>query len=330
MNKMRFAGIMIVALLINQKLQAQGSMVDLIKGGKEDANFLLSGYTAPFIKSFGSGLNQGWYNTGDTHNLGGFDLTTSVALISIPTSDKIFSFNNTDLIDIQLDGTTSGQGEIPTFFGDSNPTNKTFSFKDPAIPGTFPDPSGVDVPITKVPVPIANIGIGLPKGIEINIRYLPKMNLGKYGELGLMGLGIKHNIKQYIPVMKSLPFSLSAFVGVTKFNSSIILDQLLDQKVNFNLWSTTAQLLVSKKLSVLTIYGGVGYDITKGNLTLKGSYDLGDGNLPIKDPVDSNQTANSFRGTAGLRLKFGPITLHGDYTLKKYSAITAGFGISVR
>ncbi|MFZ6000938.1 MAG: DUF6588 family protein [Bacteroidota bacterium] len=36
------------------------------------------------------------------------------------------------------------------------------------------------------------------------------------------------------------------------------------------------------------------------------------------------------RASAGLRLKLAVFTFHGDYTLQKYSTITAGFGISVR
>jgi hypothetical protein len=154
------------------------------------------------------------------------------------------------------------------------------------------------------------------------------LDLGETGSLGLWGVGIKHNIKQHIPGLKVLPFSMSIFAGYTKFNSKIDLEQSQNQVANFDVKSTTIQLLVSKKLAVLTVYGGFGYDITNGSLNLTGSYNTGTGT--VQDPVDFSTKHNSARFTGGLRLKLGPITLHGDYTLAKYSAITAGFGISVR
>ena len=93
--------------------------------------------------------------------------------------------------------------------------------------------------------------------------------------------------------------------------------------------------MISKKLSVLTLYGGIGYNIAKSNLALKGTYDLDDdgiaGNDPNeKDPVDLKFAASGVRATAGFRLKLAILTLHADYTAQKYSAFSAGIGLSVR
>ena len=329
MKKLTLPGILIT--LVIPSVFGQG-MEELIKGGSQDANYLIQGYTTPFIRAFGTGLNQGWYNTADTHKFPGFDLTVSVSLIGVPSSDKNFTVDNTKLSTIELDQTTNGKGDIPTFFGSTSPTNKTFSFRD-ATPGSFDVPAGIyDLPIARVPVPILNLGFGLPKGIELVGRFVPNLNLGDVGTLGLWGIGVKHDVKQYIPGLKLLPFSMSIFAGYTSFKSEVTIDDSQDQFANFEIKSTTLQLLASKKIAVLTIYGGVGYDLTKGDLAIKGTYDI-DGNAgsqELTDPVDFSAKHNSARITAGLRLKLGPITLHGDYTQAKYSAITAGFGISVR
>ena len=177
-----------------------------------------------------------------------------------------------------------------------------------------------------------NLGIGLPKGIDLKIRYIPNVGLSDEMEIGLFGVGIMHDIKQYIPGVKKLPFDLAAFVGYTKFKTKVTLDFAQNQSSEFDVSATTIQALISKKLAVLTVYGGVGYDISKGKLAVKGSYDIdGSGTgAPIVNPIDISVSSNSPRVTAGMRLKLGPITFHGEYTLQKYSAITAGFGISVR
>jgi hypothetical protein len=69
-------------------------------------------------------------------------------------------------------------------------------------------------------------------------------------------------------------------------------------------------------------------------LGVKGNYDFnddGDGNdTGEKDPFALSVASNGPRLTGGIRLKFGPIALHGDYTLAKYKSASVGFGINVR
>ena len=52
---------------------------DINQAGK-----LIEAYFTPMTKSFGLGLNNGWYNTAKPHSLGGFDLT-----ITLNTDGKI-------------------------------------------------------------------------------------------------------------------------------------------------------------------------------------------------------------------------------------------------
>src|SRR5688500_2603343 len=97
--------------------------------------------------------------------------------------------------------------------------------------------------------------------------------------------------------------------------------------------ATTVQGVISKKFSVITFYGGLGYNIANSNLAMKGSYDINDDGVigaNESDPLDLKFSASGFRTTAGFRLKLAVITLHADYTLQKYKALTVGLGISVR
>ena len=329
MKKIRIIGLMIILSLTFNHVFGQGDMENLIKGSISDANYLVKGYTAPVFKALGSGLNQGWYNTAQNHKFPGADLTISVAMIGVPSSDKVFKVDNNTLQQITLTSPTNL--EVPTIFGKDVPPSTYSLDADGTGNTTFSGPPGFDLPISRVPIPVANLGIGLPKGFDLKIRFIPNINLQDDLELGLFGIGVMHDIKQYIPGIKTLPFDLAAFVGYTKFKSKVTLDAATNQTSEFDVSATTIQVLISKKMAVLTVYGGLGYDISKGGLAMKGAYDFDDdGTTDATNPIDFSVTTNSPRVTAGLRLKLGPITFHGDYTLQKYSAITAGFGISVR
>jgi len=104
-----------------------------------------------------------------------------------------------------------------------------------------------------------------------------------------------------------------------------------NQRATFESSAITVQGLISKKISVLTFYGGVGYNIANTKIALLGDYDLDeDGTTDATDPVSIKADANGFRTTVGMRLKLAVFTLHGDYTLQKYNTLTVGFGINVR
>lgn len=327
MKKLRIIGLFL--LIVAASVAHAQDIENLIKGSAADANYLVKGYTAPFISAFGSGLNQGWYNTAAPHKFPGADVTLSVSMIGIPSSDKEFYVDNSKMTEIQLEG---GSGNVPTMFGSDNATGQQYGFKNPLNTEKFEVPSGIGFPIPKVPVPIAHLGIGLPKGFDVKVRFIPSIGLGDDLSIKMFGIGVMHDIKQWIPGLKNLPFSLSGFVGYTKFQTSITLDEAAGQSSEFDINATTIQALISKKLAVLTVYGGVGYDIASGNFGVLGTYDLDGsaGNASITDPIDFSVSNSSPRATIGARLKLGPLTFHGDYTARKNSAITAGIGLSVR
>lgn len=317
---------------------AQDDLDQLLKGGKADANKLIEGYTSPFLKVFGYGLNQGWYNTAKNHKTLGIDLTVSVSAVYVPNSDLFYTVNNSQLTTVKLENTgtapvsATGSGNVPTLFG--SPTTPTYRIVNGNA--AFQGPGGSidlkkELGVQALPVPIANLGIGLPKGIDLKFRFVPQIDFGD-GKFKLFGVGVMHDIKQYIPGVKSLPFDLAAFVGYTNMKLTVDLDAANpDQQGVFETSATTIQGLISKKVSVLTVYGGLGYNIANTKLGIKGAFDMdSNGSKETIDPVSVKADANGPRMTAGMRLKLAVFTFHGDYTIQKYSALTVGFGIAVR
>jgi hypothetical protein len=184
-------------------------------------------------------------------------------------------------------------------------------------------------------MPVAHLGIGLPKGTDLKIRFVPTIDLNGEGEFKLFGLGVMHDIKQWIPGLKLMPFDLSGFVGYTRMVLTLNHEQesMPDANAHSDLTmsATTVQGVISKKFSVITFYGGLGYNISKSKIAVKGTYDVDeDGQGDIVNPVNLKFGASGPRVTAGFRLKLAVLTLHADYTLQKYSALTAGVGIAVR
>jgi hypothetical protein len=331
--------IYLFALLTFTGAYAQDDLGDLIKGSVTDANILLEGYVGPAMRTLGSGLNQGWYNTAKPHQTLGVDLTITTSLMYVPSSDKFYLVDNTKLTDISLveydnkavDPAT-GSANVPTIFGpDKSPT---YEVDGEAVTG----PGGIDLKdaikiADALPVPMYQLGLGLPKGFDIKVRFAPTVKVQDF-QFNLWGIGLLHDVGQYIPAVKALPVDISLFAGYTKMEaeqglSGTVVGQNQKGVLEFN--STTVQALVSKKISVLTLYGGIGYNFSNSNIAMKGTYDMDDDNVAeTTDPVNLDFSTSGFRATGGLRLKFAVFTLHADYTLADYNALTAGFGINVR
>jgi hypothetical protein len=319
---------------------AQEDIDQLISKSLSDGKILIGAYISPVMKSVSAGLNQGWYNTAKAHKIAGIDITVTANAMTIPSSDLLFKPDNLNLQQVELVSSGNPDRQAPTLAGPDITT--TYRLKgETSADATFDGPPGLDlkgnIGNNWIPVPMAHVGIGLPKGTDLKIRYSPTIDLGDEGSVKIFGLGVMHDIKQWIPGIKLLPFDLSGFVGYTKFKLDTKFDGQeidgADQKGVFEMSATTIQGLISKKFSVVTFYGGVGYNIAKSNLAMKGWYDIDDDDNRDTDevnPIDLKFASSGPRATVGMRLKLAVLTLHADYTLQKYKCLTAGIGLSVR
>lgn len=318
--------------------KAQDDIDQFLEESVEDGEKLIGAYISPAIKAFSLGMNQGWYNTAKPHKVAGVDLTFTGSLMKVPSSEQLFNANALGLTELTLvdaSGNPRTDGNISTILGPDVPAR--FSSSSTVNDGTIDESDDFEVPgglelgedvkllKNKMPAAMLQLGFGLPKGTDIKLRLVPKVDVGD-GKFNLFGIGVMHDIKQYIPGIKNLPFDLSALIGYTKMKLDVPFDP--GQNGVFEINSTTIQGLISKKVSVLTFYGGLGYNIAKSNLAMLGTYDIG--GSTVVNPVDLSYAASGFRGSAGMRLKLAVFTFHADYTIQKYSALTVGFGISVR
>lgn len=351
---------MAFALVLIAPSQAQVELEGTLRAGPQDAETYLQEYMEPGIISFANGLANGWVNTAKPHKLLGFDITFSANLATVPEEAYKFSFASKTWQNLEF---VSGDDQIPTFVGGA--ANTTLQLRADAVitdPKTgqsidytstsepFSAASGIDVtdiPFAGIPTPTLNMGIGLMKNTELKVRYMPSINTDDFS-MEMWGVGIMHDIKQWIPGLKLVPIDISGFIGTTRLNVNVNYefeepsgtgDKFYTDgpaSTEFSVSSTTIQILASKKLAIFTPYASVGYNIVGSTLDVKGTYvyDNGDGvtePLRIDDPVSLEFGGNSSpRITVGGQLKLLILTLHADYTIQKYNTFTAGVGISIR
>ncbi|MBL6447234.1 hypothetical protein JMN32_13005 [Fulvivirga sp. 29W222] len=320
------------------QVNAQNDLDQLLEAGIEDATILIEGYVDPFMVGFGTGLSNGWYNTAKAHKSLGFDLTVTANVAYVPDEDMFFNVNGLNLQTVELDDPVYSDGNIPTMFG---PDSDTPTFREINTGETFEGPAGLgikdEIGFNAVPVPMAQLGIGIVKNTDLKIRWTPEVDIGDDGKFKLFGFGVMHDVKQHIPGLKNFPFDLSAFIGYTKMKTTIDFtngDPTLDQTGDFEIRTLTVQGLISKKFSVLTFYGGLGFNRVRSDLGLRGEYDInndGDFNDANEvNPISLEFKSGGPRMTLGMRLKLAILTLHADYTLQKYKTLSLGVGFSVR
>lgn len=348
------AGIFISSLLAFSQFEG----VDFLRSAPSDAVKILEAYITPWADAIGAGLNGSWYNTAKPHQLGGFDLTIGVNAGIVPQSAETF-----DISSLGLSSSLSGTGTSSTIAGpDTEGPIMTYSQGGITLASfNLPPGSGWKY----VPVPTAQIGIGLPLGTEVKLRLIPKIPVQE-AYIMLLGAGLMHSIMQYIPGNEILPVDASLFGGYTKvyidapfnllpdpeitsnYSSSINPETYFDdQKLSASFEAINVGLIFSVNLPVISFYGGLGYSKTSTLAGLEGHYPTpvavtsGPG-APYAEYNDSGiKTADDFervkienfsglRTNAGLRIKLALFTLHADYTRAQYNVLSAGLGITFR
>ncbi len=317
-----------VVALIGAKSFAQTDITELLQAGKNDANTLAHPYLKPYGEMLGKGLNNGWYTSAKPHKLLGFDLTFTATYIKAPSSARSFDVSALDLKDVEL---VQGSPTIaPSVAGDMEDL-PTLRLKTP-IQGTgefdMPNGTGMDF----LPIPMISAGVGLPYGFEIKGRFIPKVEIGDAGKLGLWGVGVQKDIKDYIPGLKHVPvLNVSVLAAYTKFTSDMDVDDVNgDGKLDVKTNAFTTRLLVGANLPVVAFYTGLGYGRSNSNFDLLGTYEVSQIPIQMKDPISLAYSTKGFDMNVGMRVRLGVIALHADYTIGEYSSITAGLGINFR
>ncbi len=313
---------------------------------KEDAQKLIQGYTNPLAKSFIYGLNTGWAHSAKTHKQLGFDLSIGVGASVVSDADLSFIPTGLRYAEIPSNG-------LPTIFSKSNsvpldvliPANSETDELRATL--DFPGGVGDDLPINGMPIPTAQLSIGAFANTDVILRYVPESNL-EGASVSLWGLGLKHDLTQYLGPIDHLPFNLSILAAQTTVSSRYNIEPTtLSQNpmadiryVDFNLKAQTVQLLGSLDFPLISVFGAVGISRGSADLGMKGVYELeylqqiGGLEVPtttsITDPVSLDYSANSTLATVGARLNLAILKIYAQYSLQEYSTASVGVSLGLR
>jgi len=338
-------------------VDAQADFEGTLRAGPKDAGTYLQNYMEPGVLSFANGLASGWVNTAKTHKILGLDLTVAANIAAIPDEALSFAFSGSNWSNLIID---SGSDLLPTFVG--GPSNTQLKLRADAEisdgqgnsilytseSSPFGAADGIDlendlgVEFAGLPTPTFHVGIGIVKNTDLKIRFIPSFKSDNF-EFNMFGIGVMHDIKQWIPPLKLVPIDIAGFFGTTSMNVKVNYNfsstgndkiEVQDGSTEFKVSSTTIQILASKKLAILTPYISIGYNIVSSNLDVLGTYtytnDIGQ-SIDLVDPVTLDFGGGSSpRATIGARLKLLILTLHADYTFQEYRTFSAGVGISIR
>jgi len=287
-----------------------------------DGKSLIESYISPLGNSLGAALNNGWYNTAKPHRLGGFDVTITANLVLVPTDAKTFNISESN-----SNGRTFRGDDTPTILGNTTIAKATYDFNE------FDMPKGLNIPL--LPVPMLQAGIGLIKNTEIDVRFMPEIEMqGVSTEL--FGVGVKHDILQWLPIVDKIPIDVSFQAGYTKLSSQIMLEYDVNgdeenAEAALDIKATTFNILLSKKIAMLTAYAGLGYNSTKTTFNVDGTYNIAGLSLNVNDLTEFEfESNNNLRANVGFRFQLAVLAIQANYTFSEYPVATVGLGISIR
>ena len=308
--------ILIFSISITSKSQVQ---VDDIN----DAQAFLQEYLSPLGNGLGAITNNGWYNSAKPHRFLGFDATFTLSILNITDENKSFDPNS-------ITNFSSNNTSTPTILGKGD--GATVNYKGEQF--KLPNQSTL---IPALVLPNFNFGLGVLKKTELNGRFIPnyKYNIGFFGkgEISMWGLGFKHDLLQWIPIIgNAIPMSLSLQAGHTQLNSGL---SILDQDVSIDVQATNFNIILSRKILMLTGYTSVGYNFSTTTFTAGedisnlDTFNLNE--LEISLPIEMKfENNNEFRANVGLRFNLAVIAIHANHTFSKYPVTTIGLGVSLR
>lgn len=338
---------LLLAGTISVKAQDIGQ---IISGSAADANKYLNAYLEPFGKGEVLNMGRGWFNTARVHKKFGLDITVSGQAAIVPNDKLNFIFRNSDYSTFKLTNTAITSASVPTFVGDkttqSISVNTTVNGRD--VSYQFNTPTGVGddmkkaIGVVAVPLPVAQVGLGLFKHTDIKFRYFPTTDFSGT-QVGVFGVALQHEFSNYLPFIKKVPLlHLSGLIGYNSVTTSYDLTgkgmEGTNQKAEIKMSAVTVQGIASVKLAVFEIYTALGYTTGKADANLKGNYvvsytDKNTGLVyknSVTDPVALNFKNSGVSNTWGLRVNLLFLKIFADYTFANYNGAGAGVSFSFR
>ncbi len=313
-----------------------------------------SAYVKPIASGFGADLNSGWVTR--VPEATKFSFNISFGVVAMGTffgdpdrtfsSEGTFRFNQTQAnqlipasvtnpatrqqliniitnsdIDVGLNGPTivgSKTDNVKIEFKGGTYTANNETVNLPAQEVELTGVGGILEDLPLLPLAAPQLSVGTVYGTELAIRFLPSIKINDdLGEFSYFGIGVNHNVGQWIPTPIPVDISVGIFTQSLKvgdfFKSSAFQFGVFAGKTfGAGVFSVSPYLGLSMESSSME----VSYDF-------KSSTPAGDVTVPIKFELEGE---NSFRLRIGTSFNIAVLKIFVDYNLAKYNSVSAGIG----
>ncbi len=260
------------------------------------------GYVQPLVDAFGANLNSGLYHSADTE--GDLEIYGGIKIICTFITSDMQTFNT-----------------VSPYNGQTSTTATVLGGNGSDIPGTIPSGApnkylsgaGAFGDVKLVPLFVPQASVGNYMGTQLMIRYLPAQNMSDVGKVSFWGFGVQHSLSQYISL---IPLHLAAQITY----------QSLTVGDNFDASAFSLGIQASKKILLITIYGGLAYE----RCTMDLSYNYEDPVKHTTQKITADFTGgNTFRLTVGASVNFLFFKINADYSLGKIPVGSIGIGVGL-
>jgi hypothetical protein len=255
------------------------------------------GYMQPLADAFGANLNSGLFHDARISKVRIRLYVGMEAMMATVGSDqKTFKAKTEHFSPVQT-------VDAPTLFGKNEPVTVT------GTGGTvYTFPGGMNIKRLPIAVPQATIG-GIA-GTDLTVRWFATSSAKDLGDIKLMGWGIRHSLSQYMPLLPIVD------IAAGFYSQSFKVGDIVDAK------ATLISLQASVTKTILVLYGGVGIESSKLNV----SYEYNEaGSEPEKIGFEL-KGGNKMRMTLGAGLNLPGVNVHAEYNIGTQSVLSAGFG----
>jgi hypothetical protein len=258
----------------------------------------VKGYIQPLADVFGANMNAGWYRSAELPRTG-FNISFNIIGMAakIGTDQQVYTANAPA-------GYNPATFETATVFGKQGKTvtdvNTGLSYRG----------SDGALDVSLFPLATLQVTIGHLYGTELIIRGIPLPEISGAPKITFWGVGGRHSISQYLFSGDDAPVHIAAGVFYNRIS--------LGDFVTVSAFSAGPQ--VSKKFSVLELYGALAYESNSMNIKFT-STATGSPTVDIELPGENN-----FHGTIGAALNLGFLHLHADANFGSLTSFSTGIG----
>ncbi len=324
--------IILFMVLLYHMSYSQANVTRLLELGLENAQRFSEDYFIPAGEVLINNMSNGWYTTARVKKIWHFEVGFVGNISFVRKEKQTFTLNTNEYENVFFQNGTTSQ-LVANSLGENTENIIVVLNQGQAAPVEVVLPNGIsNRALNIVPSGFLQASLGISKSTEIKARFLPKIKARDNAKISLYGVGVQHELTDWIFSWKRLPFRISGLLGYTKVNGFYdfvdeeeVGSENRETRLTSSAWLLTG--IISTKFKKLNFYGGFGFYAGNSSASTVGTYTVRNGPLisqTIVDPILVENSANGFKATFGADIKLKFLKANIDYTMQNYNNLSLG------